>query len=208
MESIERLLKRRVRFECTPRGSGANTRHFDTVHTSEPMPPDYDYPDWAPPSLVEVLRRYGALNLFRPSKDIADGFRLFTIDECLQELLLFRQTLKQAEDYLQDDHRQDPDAETEWIEGLCPIAEIVESGDRFAIDTKNRRDDGECDVLFLDHELYYGGYLEEGEFEKVADSVTELIEKILTDPLRYLDATWGAFDPYDQWFPESITVLD
>ena len=205
MERIRRLIADKVVFHCRPRAGGFSSRDFEIVHTLDKPGEPYDYPDWMPPSMQTVLSEFGAMRLFQPSEGTDDGFRLFSPDECLRSLLLFRESLRNASEVIESDDIELTDEDVAWIAGLCPIAEVMASGDYFAIDTENARADGECPVVYLDHELYFAGSLQREEADVVADDVIQLIEKVLDDPLEYLASYWTGGDPYDQWFPESIS---
>lgn len=208
MDEIKALLKRRAVFHCSPRGGELGSRDFEIVHSVRAPVSEEELQDWMPPSHRSVLIEFGALELFQPEEHGPDGFRLFTPAECNESLALFLQTIENAAELLDEDElNQSVEAEN-WSKNLRPIGEVVESGDLFAIDTMNRRKNGECPVVFLDHEYYFGGWLDPEDTEVVAASVLELLVTILKDPLPYLDACWAGNDPNQQWFPDSVTFPD
>ena len=120
-----------------------------------------------------VLVEFGLLRLFQPADGVDDGIRLFSVDECLYQLALFRKTIKDAREIVGHDEEYDSEDYEAWIAGLCPVAEIMQSGDLFAIDTENEREDRECRVVFLDHEEYFGGYVDPAEIEVVGQDFVE-----------------------------------
>ncbi len=208
MDELRALLKRKAVFHCSPCSGATDSRDFELVHTLRAPVPDEEIPDWMPPSLRSVLVQIGALELFQPEEYAPDGFRLFTPDECDANLGLFLRTIQRAAEYLDDDElNKDAEAE-QWSKSLRPIGEVIESGDLFAIDTVNRQSDGECPVMFLDHEYYFGGWLDPEDTEVVASSVIELLSTILKDPLPYLASCWRGNDPNRQWFPDSVSFAD
>ena len=208
MNDLSALLGRRAVFHCSPRGGDLGSRDFEIVHSVKSPIPEEELPDWMPPSLRTVLSEFGALALFQPEESWPDGFRLFAPAECDESFKLFLQSVEDASEHLdEDESNQSAEAEN-WSRNLRPIGEVVESADLFAIDTMNRREDGECPVVFLDHEYYFGGWLDPEDTEILAASVSELLETILKDPLPFLDACWTGNDPNQQWFPDSVTFFD
>ena len=205
MDEIRELLGRSSVFHCTPRGGDSGTRDFELTHSADtPVSADYLL-DWMPPSLRMLLGEFGALRLFQPEENSPDGFRLFNPSECEDNLCLFLKTMEEAAELLDDDELNQNIVAEKWSKNLRPIGEVVESADLFAIDTTNRLEDGECPVVFLDHEYYFGGWLDPEDTEVVAGDIVELVATILQDPLPYLASSWTGSDPDRQWFPEAVT---
>ena len=205
MDEIRDLLRRTAVFHCTPRGGGSETRDFEVVHSASNRIAEAELPDWMPPSLQSVLSEFGAVELFKPAHDVPDGFRLFAPAECDASLEQFLETIEEAADFLEDDDLNDLESAEQWSKQLRPIGEVMASGDLFAIDTLNRTDDGECPIVFLDHEYYFGGWLDPDDTDVVAANAVELLTKVLSDPLPYLASHWTGGDPYRQWFPDSVS---
>ena len=205
LDEIRRLLDRRATFHCKHRGGGFQTRDFLLAHTIERIPSSTEFPDWLPASMHRVLSESGTMVLFHPEDLPEEGFRLFSADECVLHRALFRKTIEEARQMLGDAGADDPARQETWMNGLCPIAEVMASGDYFAIDTESARGQEECPIIYLDHEYYFSGWLDSEEVEIVASDVVELVKIVLKDPLKYLDAHWTGGDPYDQWFPESVS---
>ena len=195
MDQIRALLSRPAVFHCSPRGSELGSRDFEIVHSVRAPIPAAELPDWMPPSLRSVLAEFGALELFQPGKNAPDGFRLFTPAECEKSLTLFLETIEDAAESLDHDELNQSVEARSWSQSLRPIGEIMGSGDLFAIDTANRKSDGECPVVFLDHEYYFGGWLDPEDTEVLADNVRSLLVTILEDPLPYLASCWTGNDP-------------
>ena len=82
----------------------------------------------------------------------------------------------------------------------------MNSGDKFALDTYHRNESGECPIIFLDHEAYYGGYWGPDAIEPVASDAIDLLTNILDDPLKYLASHWIGGDYTDQWYPDSASI--
>lgn len=205
MNDIRQLLKRPAVFHCTPRGGGIENRDIEVVHSSSRPLRSGDLPAWMPPSLQSVLSEFGALALFQPGNSSHDGFRLLNPAECDEALSLFLETIEDASNFLDEGELNRDEGVAQWNKNLRPIAELVESGDLFAIDMTNRDSEGECPVIFLDHEYYFGGFLDPDDVDRVANNVIELLAKILEDPLPFIASTWTGGDPNQQWFPESVS---
>ncbi|MDJ0941518.1 MAG: hypothetical protein QNJ00_17275 [Woeseiaceae bacterium] len=209
LDAIAEKLDKPVVFHCSPRRGESTRRDFRVVHDVGPAiesVPDYA-DDWAPPSQRTVLARFGPMRLFQPGENIDDGFQLYSYKECLLYLKLFRDTIWTAAEQLDDPDRHDEDYRGR-INGLCPIAQPMSTSDFFAIDTEQERDDGEYPIVFLDHEMYFAGGLSEDDLEPVADDVVDLLDQLLDDPLRWLDAGWTGGNPYDQWFPDAWSYVE
>ncbi len=205
LDRIDDLLRVRTVFHCTPRGSGFAKKDFEIVHVMGNPVDRTDIPEWMPNSLVTILSKYGAAHLFQSSDDSPEGFRLYSPTECRDELARFRESMEMGASYADAGDADDYEIDTDWINGLQPIAEVVESGHYFALDTRNRGRDGECPIVFLDHEYYFSGFLEIDDADVVAQTATELLVKILEDPLHYLASHWLGSDLHNQWFPDSVS---
>jgi len=204
MDSLEGLLKRRVIFHCKRRGGGEEKKDIEIVHSFAAPLPRNKAPNWSTPSLRNIYERWNGLKLFQPAHDNDDGFRLFSADEVEDELIELRETFSENLDSYQEES-EFGDLEA-WLNGLIPIAEIMCSGDKFALDTYHHNGNGECPIIFLDHEAYYGGCCDPESMEEVSENALALIENVLTEPLKYIASHWvgGGFD--DQWYPESISI--
>lgn len=206
--SIEEMLARKVVFRCSPRGGGSETRDIPVTHSGYALDECAKLPGWLPRSLRAILNGFGVLRLFHPEHDVNDGFRLFSPEDYPKELELFRSVFENAAPYMDEDDLAIARDNASWVNGLRPIGEVVESGDIFVLDTGNAGNNGECPVMFLDHEMYYAGFIEPDDDDVVAQDVVELISRILNDPLEFLDATWTGGDPGVKWFPDSVIWPD
>ena len=145
--------------------------------------------------------------LFHPESGPDEGFRLYSPEECIRNLAIFRRIMADAREAADCDDTDESGQGETWLDGLCPIAEVMRSGDYFAIDTVAARESAECPIVYLDHEYYYSGWLEPEDVDTVARDVTTLVKTVLEEPLQFLDAHWIGGNPYDQWFPESVSFL-
>ena len=204
MDKINELLKRKAIFHCRPRGAPSGKgdhKDFDVIHTlSEPL--NSPLPDWATPTLLSIYEKWNGLELFQPAKDEEDGFRLFSVEDCAQELNELREILE--ENFEECEMESEYEHLEEWLDGLIPIAEIMSSGNKFALDTFRKNDSGEAPIVFLDHEVYYGGACDPDDLEIVADNAVELLQKVLTNPLDYVASHWTGPEKR-QWYPEAVT---
>lgn len=204
MNELKQLLKRKVIFHCSRRGSENDKKDFDTVHSLE-GPLDKDaIPDWVTPTLSKIYKKWYGLRLFQPNHGTEEGFRLFNIDEASKE----QKELKSILDENRMMYKENSDYECldEWLDGLIPIGEVISSGDKYALDTFHKKDDGESPIIFLNHEAYYGDCCDPETMEVVAKDAIDLLSKILKDPLRYVASHWVGGDMAEQWYPESITI--
>lgn len=204
MSELEELLKQKVTFHCSRRGGGKEKRDFQIVHSlGFPLETD-NIPDWVTPSLLSIYNKWNGLRIFQPSHEAEDGFRLFAINEVNEELIRLREIFEDNIE-LYKEETDFTDLEN-WLTRLVPIAEIMCSGDVFVLDTYNKNTDGECPVLFLDHEAYYGGCCDPEVAEKQAENVTEFLIKVLKDPLKFVAAHWVGDDFNEQWYPDSVSI--
>lgn len=203
MKEIQDLLERKVIFHCTPRGGSDGSKDFDVVHTTND-PLEGNAPEWTSPSLAQVYKFSNGLSLFQPSENVDDGFRLFDLDELKEEL----DFLKEIFDENRDRYKEESDFEDldEWLDGLIPIAEVMASGDKFAFDTYNRNENGECPIRFLDHEAYCGGCCDPEEMEVISQDAISFLREILNNPLNYVASHWTGGDFNQQWYPDRATI--
>ena len=204
METLEDLLSRRVIFHCKRRGGRDGKKDFEVVHSFSNHLSQELMPKWSTPSLKLIYERWNGFRLFQPNEEVDDGFRFFSLDEAKDELLELKEVFAEnLEWYEEETEFEDLEA---WLDGLIPIAEIMCSGDKFALDTYHRNDEGECPIIFLDHEGYYGGCCDPESMDKVAENPISLVEKILKDPLKYISSHWTGGNFNEQWYPESTSI--
>lgn len=68
-----------------------------------------------------------------------------------------------------------------------------------------RYESGECPVIYLKHEVYYGDVCELDEMKIKATDTFDLLKCILNEPLKYVASYWIGGDHSEQWFPESVS---
>ena len=206
LEALRTSMDRKYVFHCTPRGGEAGERDFELLNTrGRPLTGGY-LPGWVPPSLKAIYLEWDGLRLFESEPGSLDGFRLFEFNTCAVRLRMLREVFADRRSWYQEESSLDADQLNAWLDGLVPIAEILASGDVYALDTVNPDGDGECPVYFLDHEYYYGRDCDPESMEVVAGTAVELIEDVLKNPLKHVAADWCGNDPDRQWYPDSCTI--
>lgn len=204
MTELPALLNRKVIFHCVSRGMRTDKKDFAIVHTlAEPLDSN-TIAAWVTPSLLSIYKQWHGLRLFQPEHAADDGFRLFNMDEVAEE----QKELQEILDENRGMYKENSDFENldAWLDGLIPIAEVVASGDKYALDTVHKNAQGECPIRFLNHEAYYGDCCDPETMVVVANDAIELLVKVLTDPLRYVASHWVGGDMAEQWYPESFTI--
>ncbi len=205
MNAVTELLKRKTIFHCKRRGHAEGTRDFEVVHTLADPAPHYYIPEWATPSLKPIYERWNGFKLFQPSHDVDEGFKFFSLFEIVDQLDMLEETFTDNLDAYKEGTKFD-DLE-EWLNGLIPIAEIMCSGDKYVLDTFHKNENGECPILFLDHEYYYGGSCDPEITARIAENAVELIEDVINNPLQHIASHWLGGNRKQQWYPESITIV-
>ncbi len=206
MESLKKLVDRKYVFHCTPRGGESGDRDFEVVNTPGRALTTGYMPGWVPPSLKSIYEEWNGLRLFEPEPGSIDGFRLFELDTCAVHLRQLREIFENRRSWYREESSLDADQLDRWLDGLVPIAEVLASGDVYALDTVNRATDGECPVYFLDHEYYYGRDCDPDSMDVIAASVSAFLGDVLQDPLKHVAAHWTGNDPDRQWYPDSCTI--
>lgn len=97
-----------------------------------------------------------------------------------------------------------------WYEGFHPVAVPEASGDVIVLDTYSVVSGAEPEVLFLDHEYYYGGLIEPELVELRWKSFRAFITDFADDPIRLLLSNWRYCDggPMHQFVPNRIAYDD
>jgi len=146
------------------------------------------------------------VNLFRPSVDSYSGFVFYNTDEVAQETLDLQEIFgEQKEAYREESNFDQLD---EWLAGLIPIAAPICSGDRYVLDTFNRRANGECSILFLNHEYYYSGICSPYDVDEFATTCIDLLGIILKNPIKYVGGNWTDSDANNRWQVDSAKLGD
>ena len=94
-----------------------------------------------------------------------------------------------------------------WYQGFVPIAAPLCSGDLFVLDTFHATEGQEPQVLFLDHEFYYSGFLEEDDIDQHWPSFTLFLQNFAENPANFISSTWrilGDDDSMNQFYLENI----
>ena len=203
MRKILDLIDRNVTFHCVARGDGEETCDFKVGHSFGELTQSSDIPAWAPPSLASIYEKWNGLTLFHSTFDANEGFRLFSIAEASLELARLQEIFSENQTLYEEN--SDFESLDSWLKGLLPIGEIMCSGDKFALDTLHKNENGECNVLFLDHEAYYGDCCSPEFMNIVADSAVGLLERILSDPLSFIASHWVGGDWQKQWYANSTS---
>jgi hypothetical protein len=203
MNDLDVLIRRKVTFHCSRRGGEKGMKDFKVVHSlSEPLSTD-KIPDWVTPSLLSIYKRWNGLKLFQPGAEVDEGFKLFSLDEVSGELNDLREIIEENIDlYEENSDFKDLDL---WLNGLIPIAEIMSSGNKFALDTYHKDETGECPIVYLNHEAYYGDVCDPSVAKVKAINANDLLKLILNEPLKYLASGWVGGNDKEQWYPESIS---
>ncbi|BBB62610.1 hypothetical protein UNDKW_4337 [Undibacterium sp. KW1] len=164
---------------------GATEQIHQAVHQFGTKLPARRLATWMPPSMKELFKNFNGANLFRPNDEAEAGFIFFDLEEITQEQIDLQ------DEFSDDAESSDNDAEElAWMAGLIPIAAPFCSGDRFALDTYNRRSDGECPVIFIGHEMRHGGPLLPSDVDEVAVSYLTFFSIVVNDPLAYITKGW------------------
>lgn len=64
----------------------------------------------------------------------------------------------------------------------------------FALDTYHKDDSGECPIVYLNHEAYYGDVCDPSVATVKAMAANDLLKSILNEPLKYLASGWVGGD--------------
>ena len=185
MNDLIELLNRKVIFHCIRRrGSEMGEKDFVVVHSlAKPLNTDR-VPEWITPSLLLIYMQWHGLNLFQPGENVEEGFKLFNLDEVSTELNELRNIIDEnRESYRENTNFKEID---QWLDGLVPIGEIMCSGNKFALDTFHRYESGECPIIYLNHEAYYGDVCEPDEMKIKATDTFDLLKRILNNGFRNL----------------------
>ena len=203
MSDLAELMNRKVIFHCSRRGGKEGEKDFTVVHSlSEPLNIDL-VPEWVTPSLLTIYKQWNGLKLFQPYQEVHEGFKLFNLDEVSAELSELREIIEDnIELYKKNSDFKELDR---WLYGLIPIAEIMSSGNKFALDTFNKDETGECPIVYLNHEAYYGDVCDPSVAKVKASDAIDLLKRILNEPLKYLASGWVGGDDNEQWYPKSVS---
>lgn len=203
MSELTKLIYRMVTFHCSRRGGNEGRKDFEVVHSlSEPLASE-QIPAWVTPSLLETYKYSNGLKLFLPSPDANEGFKLYSVDEVSKALNELKDIIEEnLEDYEENSDFENLEL---WLNGLIPIAEIMSSGDVFALDTYHKDESGECPIVYLNHEAYYGDVCDPSTAKVKATDTKDLLKSILNEPLKYLASGWVGGNYEEQWYPESVS---
>lgn len=96
-----------------------------------------------------------------------------------------------------------------WLPNLLVIGEELMSDNYIVLDYNQASADGECPVVFLDHELTFMGSQDR---EVIASSVADFFDKIMTNPVGFLNDTLSCITRYEdgkteeQWIPADFRM--
>ena len=204
-EALEQL-SQKIMFHCSRRDGMDGEKNIEVVHTfSEPLNID-PIPEWVTPSLLMIYKQWHGLSFFQPAyeTEVENGFRLFNINEVQEERnnldKIFKQNIAQ---YSGNSNFKDLD---KWLEWLVPIGEVMSSGDKFVLDVYHRNKEGECPILFLDHEAYFGDCCDPDVMSVIAPDAMSFLKMMLKNPLKYLAPHWVGGNYNEQWYPDAMTV--
>ncbi|BBB68545.1 hypothetical protein UNDYM_4292 [Undibacterium sp. YM2] len=200
LSAVLNILKFPPAMRCVAEGESTE-RLYQAVHQFGDKLPARKLAKWMPPSMKELFKNFNGANLFRPTAEANAGFVFFDLEEIAQEQIDFQDEFSDGTESSRDDAE-----ELAWMAGLIPIAAPFYSGDRFAIDTCNRRSDDECRVVFIGHGLRYGGPLQPEDVEEVAASYLEFFRAVLNDPLRYITKGWRDEVTERHWYVSGLAV--
>ena len=200
VKAVLNMLKHPPGMRCVAVGESTE-QLYQGVHQFGGKLPARRMGKWMPPSMKELFKNFNGANLFRPTDEANAGFVFFDLEEIAQEQI-----------DLQDEFNDDPefadlDAEEQaCLAGLIPIAAPFYSGDRYALDTYRCRQDGECPVIFLDHELAYGGLFSPEGDHVIAASYLEFFTAVLSDPMSYITKGWRDEVTGQHWHAEELVA--
>ncbi len=185
VKTVLNTLKHPPGLRCIAEGESTE-QLYQTVHQFGDKLPARKLAKWMPPSMKELFKNFNGANLFRPTDEANAGFIFFDLEEIAQEKIDLQ------DEFSDDTESGDYDAEElAWMAGLIPIAAPFYSGDRYALDTYNRRSDDECPVIFIGHEMRHGGPLLPSDVDEVAVSYLAFFSIVLNDPLAYITKGWS-----------------
>ncbi|MEL7024415.1 MAG: SMI1/KNR4 family protein [Pseudomonadota bacterium] len=189
---LVKLFERRWYFVCESSQSECADREFPVERSIGAF--EDDTPAWFPQSMQTAFMHMNGAELFSNPGEKETGLVLYSIKAIERETTEFR-------DLLVESLAEDMPTETvDWYKNLVPVAAIPDSGDRFVVDLSLIRKGSEA-VLFFDHECYYQGVANPDNVEEYASDYIAFLEKVVSEPLRFLQSTWRAKADGEFWFP-------